>query len=186
MIFFLSLPGTECYECFTHISWEDCRSKMVAKDCEIADDRCIQGEMAFNNNNTIERIFFKTFTKEYECNFYERDGVRIPTCAEKQRRGFSVDCRVTCNNGVCSQMVSILLFFFSCERTETLFFWLQSRILNDYFAFIDRNSPVKRKVKVLNGSAMSRGISTPFLWLTPLCTGGSQQTKRSNSKKSMA
>ena len=147
MIFFLSIPGTECYECFTHTSWEDCRSKMVAKDCEIADDRCVQGEMAFNNNNTTERIFFKTCTKEYECKIYERDGARIPTCAERQRRGFSVDCRVTCceddmcNSGVRSEMVSVLIFF-SCVQTGALFFWTIT-LHSLYY----RNSPVKRKAK---------------------------------------
>ena len=91
---------------------------MVAKDCEIADDRCIQGEMAFNNNNTIERIFFKTFTKEYECNFYERDGARV-------RRNRGAASQLTAESRATMESVakwSAFCSFSSCERTGALFF----------------------------------------------------------------
>ena len=112
---YILFVGIECYECFTHASWEDCRSKMMVEECELGDDRCIQGELAFKNNSKTDRIVFKTCANEYECKIYDRDGARIPTCADRQRRGYSVDCRVTCceddacNTGVHGQTISVLL-----------------------------------------------------------------------------
>ena len=88
---------------------------MIVKDCERGDDRCIQGELAFNNINKTDLTLFKTCASEHECKIYEKDGDQVPTCVDRQRRGDSVNCRVTCcedekcNAAVRGQMVSVLL-----------------------------------------------------------------------------
>lgn len=129
--FFVLILGIKCFECFTHVSWEDCRDKMVVKECELGDDRCIQGEMTFMANNVTDRILFKTCASEYECKIYPMDAARIPSCADRQRRGFSIDCGVkccdddSCNIGIHGQVASVFLLL-TCVPTVRLFVWAQS------------------------------------------------------------
>ncbi|KAJ7370018.1 hypothetical protein OS493_034750 [Desmophyllum pertusum] len=112
----------ECYECFTHASWEDCVNKTIVQDCGLGDDMCIKGKMTFTKNSRADQIFFKTCANENECTTYEKDGAQAPTCLDKKRQGYSVDCFVTCceddlcNSAVHGQVVSVLLLLLPCAQ----------------------------------------------------------------------
>lgn len=104
------------------MSWEDCLNSAIVKECELGDDMCIQGTMTFTKNSTNDHIFFKTCANENECTTYEKDGAQVPTCEDKKRQGYSVDCFVKCceddkcNSGVSQQMVSGILLLLSCAH----------------------------------------------------------------------
>lgn len=60
---------------------------------------------------------------------YEKDGTQVPTCQDKKRQGYSVECLVTCceddkcNGAVQRQRVSGLLMFVSCVLAAKKLIW---------------------------------------------------------------
>lgn len=132
LCFCFSFPGSspnECYECFTHTSWEDCFNKTISRTCERGDYMCIKGKISFSKNSKTEHIFFKTCANGNECMTYEKDGTQVPTCQDKKRQGYSVECSVTCceddkcNGAVQGQRVSGLLMFVSCVLAAKKLIW---------------------------------------------------------------
>ena len=117
-----SSAGLKCYECFNHASMEDCFNKAIEKECELGDDMCIKGVLSFAKNSTTGHIFFKTCAHENECTTYEKDGAQVPTCVDKRRQGYSVDCFVKCceddlcNAAVHEPMVSGILLMLSSAQ----------------------------------------------------------------------
>ena len=84
---------------------------------------CIKGKMSFTKNSRTDHIFFKTCANGNECTTYKKDGAQVPTCQDKKRQGYSVECSVTCceddkcNATVHGQVVSGLLVLLSCVQT---------------------------------------------------------------------
>ena len=90
---------------------------------------CIKGKISFSKNSKTEHIFFKTCANGNECMTYEKDGTQVPTCQDKKRQGYSVECSVTCceddkcNGAVQGQRVSGLLMLVSCVLAAKKLIW---------------------------------------------------------------
>lgn len=84
---------------------------------------CIKGKISFSKNSKTDHIFFKTCANGNECTTYEKDGTQVPTCQDKKRQGYSVECSITCckddkcNAAVYGQRVSGLVMLVSFALT---------------------------------------------------------------------